>query len=397
MRTYLKKNKALLILPLLLLPFVILIFYILGGGEKALNQKVLANQNDGKEGVNYILPEAERNIVIFDKMEAYQQQDLAVQMGNENSQEELDSVESRLSGSETLKEPDSLLVLLKKGSEEDISEPLLAHIRQKQELMKGELEQEISGKQMQEPKIRKKQAAKAKSPAIDREKDLKNSKTSFLESETGLEELEQVFEENSRLNQENDSLKFDLEQRERQLSLLKEQGLSSFNLEQKEELNFNGKRTSHAMIRAEIYESSKVLDGNRIKMRLLEDAWLNGQKVSGNTFLYGICKINNERLHIRVSSFPIADYFLPVDLQIHDLDGLPGLYIPDNAARRVSKEVGSRTNASTLWGMSSDPLANMGISAADQTTQILLKRVRLKKVSIKKNTLVYLINKNQQP
>ncbi|MDQ1769308.1 conjugative transposon protein TraM [Labilibaculum sp. A4] len=394
MRTYLKKNKALLILPLLLLPFVILIFYILGGGEKALNQKVLANQNDGKEGANYILPEAERNIVIFDKMEAYQQQDLAVQMGNENSQEELDSAESRLSGSERLKEPDSLLVLLKKGSEEDISEPLLAHIRQKQELMKGELEKEASREEF--PNQKKIQKRPVKEPFTDmhQEKELTRS---LLDSETGLEELEQVFEENSRLNQENDSLKFDLELSKRQLSLLKEEGLSSFNLEQKEEVNFNGKRTSHAMIRAEIYESSKVLDGNRIKMRLLEDAWLNGQKVSGNTFLYGICKINNERLHIRVSSFPIADYFLPVDLQIHDLDGLPGLYIPDNAARKVSKEVGSRTNASTLWGMSSDPLANMGISAADQTTQILLKRVRLKKISIKKNTLVYLINQNQQP
>lgn len=392
MRTYLKKNKALLILPLVLLPFVILIFYILGGGEQTLNQKAFAGHKSEKAGANYLLPEAEKSIKIFDKMEAYQQQDLAIQMGNENAREEKDSAEREWVRSDPMEEPDSLLGLLKKGSEEDVSEHLLAHIRQKQDLMKEELEKEASLKESPNQKKIQKWPVKEPLTAMHPEKDLTRS---LLDSETGLEELEQVFEENISLNQKNDSLKFDLEQKERELSLLKVQKRRSFSLEKKEELSFNGKRTSQAMIRAEIYESSKVLDGNRIKMRLLEDAWLNGQQVLGNSFLYGICKINNERLHIRVSHFPLADHFVPVDLEIHDLDGLPGLYIPDNAARRVSQEVGSGTNASSLWGMSKDPLANMGISAADQTTQILLKRVRLKKVNIKKNTLVYLINQNQ--
>jgi conjugative transposon TraM protein len=395
MRTYLKKNKALLILPLVLLPFVILIFYILGGGEQTLNQNAFAGHKAGKAGANYLLPEAEKSIKIFDKMEAYQQQDLTVQSGIENAMDLKDSTESERVQTDTIKDSGVLLELLEKGSEEDISDRLLAHIQQKQELMKGDTEQEISGKEIPEPRIIKKQAGKTKNSAIVNEKELKNRKNSFMESESGLEELEQVFEDNISLNQENDSLKFHLEQSERQLSLLKAKRLRNFSLEKKEEVDFNGKRTSNGMIRAEIYETSKVLDGNRIKMRLLEDIWLNGQEVHGDSFLYGICKINNERLYIRVSNFPVADHFVPVDLEIHDLDGLPGLYIPDNVARRVSKDVGSRTNASSLWGISKDPIANMGISAADQTTQILLKRVRLKKVNIKKNTLVYLINQNQ--
>ena len=392
MKTYLKRNKALLILPLVLLPFVILIFYILGGGEKALHQKALAKQSGEEAGANYILPEADRNIAIFDKMEAYQQQDLTLQLGEENGLEKQDSTRNKLIQSDTMEDANHLLKLLEKGSEEDISEQLLTHIKQREKLIKGDLEKESLKKETSATKNLKRQTYKAISPALVKEKELKNK---FLESETGLEELEQVFENNISLNQENDSLKFYLEQREKELNLIKERRLKSFSLTKKEELGFNGKRTSNTMIRAEIYESSKVLDGNRIKMRLLEDAWLKGQKVIENTFLYGICKINNERLFIRVSNFPIANSFLPVDLQIYDLDGLQGLYIPDNVARRVSKEVGSRTNASTLWGMSNDPLSNMGISAVDQSSRILLKRVKLKKVSIKKNTLVYLINQNQ--
>ncbi|MDE5417592.1 conjugative transposon protein TraM [Labilibaculum sp. DW002] len=388
MRTYLQKNKALLILPIVLLPFVILIFYILGGGEKALKQNALANNKAEKEGANYFLPEAEKSIEIFDKMEAYQQQDLAVQLGNENAQQEHVLKEGEQEGSDSVVGTDSLLVLLQKNQKEDVSAQLLAHIRQKEILVRNDLEKEASPCQK---KIQKSPVKKAVRP-IPQEK---QGRSKLVDSETGLEELEEVFDENISLNQENDSLKFYLEQTKSQLFQLKKQRLRSFTLEKKEKVSFNGKITSNSMIRAEIYESSKVLNGNRIKMRLLEDAWLDGRKVLENSFLYGICKINNERLYIRVSNFPVADYFLPVNLEIHDLDGLPGLYIPDNVSRRVSKEVGSRTNASSLWGMSNDPIANMGISAADQTTRSLLKRVRLKKVSIKKNTLVYLISKKQ--
>ena len=74
MKTYLKKNKALFILPLALLPFVVLIFYILGGGENATKADEKEAEEKNREGVNYILPEAESSIEIFDKMEAYQQQ-----------------------------------------------------------------------------------------------------------------------------------------------------------------------------------------------------------------------------------------------------------------------------------------------------------------------------------
>jgi hypothetical protein len=44
--------------------------------------------------------------------------------------------------------------------------------------------------------------------------------------------------------------------------------------------------------------------------------------------------------------------------------------------------------------MTSDPLTYAGVRAADRATRALLQRVRLKRVTIKKNTLVYLINQN---
>ncbi|WP_157624639.1 conjugative transposon protein TraM, partial [Sunxiuqinia dokdonensis] len=103
-------------------------------------------------------------------------------------------------------------------------------------------------------------------------------------------------------------------------------------------------------------------------------------------------QIKNERLHIHVTQIPVQDNFMSVDLSIHDLDGMEGLYVPDNAVRKVAKEVGGSTNTSSLFGVTADPLTYAGVRAADRTAQSLFKMTRLKKVTIRENTLVYLIN-----
>ena len=109
--------------------------------------------------------------------------------------------------------------------------------------------------------------------------------------------------------------------------------------------------------------------------------------------MYGICKAENERLQIAVTQIPVKEKFVPVEISVCDLDGLPGLYVPDNASRKVAKEVGSSANTSSMFGVTNNPLTYAGIQAADRTAQSLLKMIKIKKVTIKKNTLVYLINK----
>ena len=82
---------------------------------------------------------------------------------------------------------------------------------------------------------------------------------------------------------------------------------SGFNREESEEL---------PVIRAEIYETATVLTGKRIKLRLLEDTRIRGQKIPRNTFVYGICKIKNERLLIEITQMPVKENFVPVQLVI---------------------------------------------------------------------------------
>ena len=391
MKTYLKKNKALLILPLVLLPFVVLIFYILGGGkaEEANNGSKEINTSDG---VNYILPEAERNIEIFDKLEAYQQQEERRPTTRDyNIMGNMDSLNQEEQFTSLPKKMDSIISLSEPGNANaDIATNLLAHIKQKEELVKKDLEQHKNTKATPKVITHQKKSSSGSSKKIE-----KQSSSQPIIQTTGIEELDKVFDENIALDRENDSLKFYLAQAEKQLLEIERKKTASFSLEKKSISGFNGEQGTNALIKAEIYETATVLNGNRVKMRLLEDSWLNGKKVAKNTFIYGICKIKNERLHISITQFPVENTFLPVDLLIHDLDGLPGLYVPDNVARKVSKEIGGSTNTSSMFGMTNNPFTYAGIRAADRTAQTLLKRVKLKRVTVKKNTLVYLINQKQ--
>ncbi|RIJ47262.1 conjugative transposon protein TraM [Maribellus luteus] len=211
--------------------------------------------------------------------------------------------------------------------------------------------------------------------------------------QTGIKELDQIVDQNIRLNRENDSLKSSLGQARYQLDLVEARQSKAFTLGKELTSGFNREESEELpVIRAEIYETATVLSGNRVKLRLLEDTRIRGQKIPRNTFVYGICQIKNERLLIEITQMPVKENFVPVKLSICDLDGMEGLYVPDNAARKVYQEVGASTNTSSLMGVTADPLTYAGIRAADRAAQTMLKRVRLKKVTVTKNTRVYIIN-----
>ena len=118
----------------------------------------------------------------------------------------------------------------------------------------------------------------------------------------------------------------------------------SFKLQKGSTSVFKPSTLESSQLKAEVYETTTVLTGNRLKLRLLEDATLTGIRLPAGSFLYGTCEVANERLRIAISQLPIGDSFVPVDISVYDLDGMEGLYVPDNASRKVLKEVGSSTN-----------------------------------------------------
>ena len=387
MKNFLKRNKPLLFLPLILIPFIVLIFYILGGGKLPKEQAQIQVKKDSIKGANYNLPEADRNIGIVDKMERAQSKKELAETHDYDIMGEKDSLDNAMLMEEqgTTAPNTAEETAVSSGLNADVSNNLLSHIRQREEqvredLLKSQKESQQDEESQPEPK------AESTAPDKTSERNLKS---------TGIEELDQIFRQNQQLARKNDSLSLHLKEATAKNKKVEEEKNNRFTLEKQGQSGFNSKQSAVPVIEAEVYETATVLSGNRVKLRLMEDSWLLGTKIPANTFLYGTCEVTNERLQIEIRQIPLGEKFVPVDITVCDLDGLPGLYVPDNASRKVAKEVGSSANTSSMFGVSNNPLTYMGIQAADRASQSLLKMIRIKKVTIKKNTLVYLVNKSK--
>jgi conjugative transposon TraM protein len=395
MKSYLKRNKPLLFLPLVLIPFIVLIFYILGGGTKKEKEEQKQKEQHAPKGANYTLPDADKSVAIYDKMDNYSSKKEVTTSHDYNIAGETDSTNEETLAEESLTE--EKLLSAKKNlykndpvpeMDADVSTDLLAHIRQKEKKVREDLENS-------------KAETKSRNEDQISEFDETNKKVSIDQKEstaiapTGIEELDRVFRQNSRLAKLNDSLNIRLKETSAKNEKLEAEKNKRSTLEKGGKSGFKPKETAVPVIEAEVYETTTVLTGNRVKLRLLEEAWLNGVKIPINTFLFGICEVSNERLQIEVLQIPVGEKFVPVEVTVCDLDGLPGLYVPDNASRKVAKEVGSSTNTSSMFGFTNNPLAYAGVQAADKTAQSILRMIKIKKVTIKKNTLVYLINKSK--
>ncbi len=319
MKTWLKKNKALLLLPLALLPFVVLIFYILGGGKNA--EKEQKTLDTTPSGMNYVLPEADKSITIFDKMEAYEQQVTAAATNDYNILEETDTlgetspVKSRTENEGTGSETESVT---------DPSENLLAHIRDKETSIKKELEQG------QETTQNQKKSATGKTVSKDGNKGKGTRKNGVNEDEkkqnpqelqrqaltTGIAELDKVFDENQELNRKNDSLQFYLKQASNRLSQIEQEYSRKFTDSKKGASGFgtNQPHEGSQIIKAEIYETATGISGNRVKLRLLEEAWVSRIKVPQEQHsLRRLCHRDGWNISIRAVSGTRKD-FLAVDL-----------------------------------------------------------------------------------
>jgi conjugative transposon TraM protein len=279
---------------------------------------------------------------------------------------------------------------------------LLKHIRNREAQLRKDLKDEPNPKQ---EKVEQGTGARmGKTATADPEKKNKTTDQTIAPEPlipTGIMELDRVFTQNRKLAENNDSLNSRLNRAEGQLRKLEEKNSRQFALEKSTFPGFNPpgpeKQASAATvpIQAEIYETATVLSGNRVKLRLMEDCRVNGTNIPRSTFVYGTCTVNNERLEINIAQFSVKGTFIPVQISVYDLDGLKGLYVPDNASRKAAKEAGSSVNTSSMFGAVNNPLMYAGIQAADRATQSLAKMIRIKKVTVKKNTLVYLVNKSK--
>jgi conjugative transposon TraM protein len=147
-----------------------------------------------------------------------------------------------------------------------------------------------------------------------------------------------------------------------------------------------------------VHGDQTVLNGQGVRLRLLEHIRTGKTFIPRNTLVSGMAKIQGERLDIIINSVEYAGQILPVELTVYDLDGQKGIFIPDlqelNAAKEIVANMG--TSAGTSINLSNDAgeqfVADMGRNLIQGTSRFVAKKLREVKVHLKAGYRLYLVS-----
>lgn len=154
---------------------------------------------------------------------------------------------------------------------------------------------------------------------------------------------------------------------------------------------------SQNAIQAVIHETQTIVDGSTVKLRLVNDVFINGIRIPKDNFIFGIASLRGERLGIKITSVRYNNSLFPVELSVYDMDGLDGIYIPGAITRDVAKQSADRsmqtiglTSLDPSWGAQT---ASAGIEAAKT---LFSRKVKLIKVTVKAGYQVLLRDEKQK-
>ncbi|WP_316826085.1 conjugative transposon protein TraM [Pedobacter miscanthi] len=150
-------------------------------------------------------------------------------------------------------------------------------------------------------------------------------------------------------------------------------------------------------ILAVIDENVTGYSGSRIRIRILEDLFVGSLPLVKGTYLFAeISGFSQQRVKLSVTSIARGDRIIPVRLEIYDLDGLEGLYVPSSNFREFSRNLGTESvqGFSTQGGAKDQQEFLM--SAVDKiftsTSSAVSGLIKKNKAKVKYNSRVYLID-----
>ncbi|MGO3305734.1 MAG: conjugative transposon protein TraM [Sphingobacterium sp.] len=137
-------------------------------------------------------------------------------------------------------------------------------------------------------------------------------------------------------------------------------------------------------IPAVVHESQTVVNGARVKLRLTQPIFVNGQQIPKDVFVFGTASLRGERLEIAIEHVRKGNSLYPVQLEVFDMDGMPGIHIPGAINRDVAKQGGEQALQGSGLGSFSNSIGAQAASAGIEIGSNLLRRkIKLVKVELK--------------
>lgn len=175
-------------------------------------------------------------------------------------------------------------------------------------------------------------------------------------------------------------------------SALKQETNSFYSLEEQ-----NVNEEIQNAVEAAVHETQTIVNGSIVKIRLVNDVFINGVLIPRNSFVFGTASLKGERLEIKITTIKYLHSIFPVELSVFDIDGIKGIYIPGTINRDVAKASVDRSmqsiglaGVSDSWGAQA---AGMGVEAAKT---LLSKKVKLIKVAVRAGYKVLLYDEKEK-
>jgi len=414
-----KQQKFLLFLPVITLPFLTLMFWALGGGKGQLNAAPTA-----KKGLNSVLPDASlTEDKDLDKMAYYEKaaKDSAARSelikNDPFYQGQYNPLPTQLPDFSSVPEPPKYRM--------DLSDPNEAKIYQRL----GQLNQAISQNDMQQPTEATYPMPWELAHQSETYDQLSRAMAAVQQSgnsdDPEMKELNQMLDKIMDIQnpgRQQEKLRALSEQRKgrvfaisaarkpEKITLLEPRPVkdsAANKIEGLGDLQGNGfysldespgdSRDQNA-VSAVIAQTQTIVNGSTVKMRLLDDIYINGKLIPKDQFVYGTAALNGERLEIKIPSIRYGKSIYPVSLSIMDIDGLEGIYIPGAIARDVAKESSERAIQDLSFGTSMSN--SIGIQAAgagmEAAKSLFSRKVKLIKVTLKAGYQILLQDDKQK-
>jgi conjugative transposon TraM protein len=154
-------------------------------------------------------------------------------------------------------------------------------------------------------------------------------------------------------------------------------------------------------IMAVIDENVTGYADSRIRLRLLEDIKAGGVLITKDTYLYALINgFSGQRVTLVIKSIMYQNQLLPVKLDVYDLDGLLGLYVPASQFRDFTKDFGTNSIQGVNMNGNSQSGSQFLMSTADKlfqsTSTAIASAIRKNKAKIKYYSYIYLIDSHAQ-
>lgn len=415
-QAFLRKRKMLLVLPVIVLPFITMAFWALGGGSG--NE---ANATIQTAGLNLNLPDAKLKDSDGDKLSFYE----AAEKDSLKLLEQMRNDPFYLSSPDTISSPTNEVEQMTMASANKYNQKLMtspygnASPNPEQKLLEKIA---LLQNQLNKPEISVTDETDAQSFSIN--DDEFTGQVSKLEEmmngmSTGSIEDPEIKQLGNTLDKildiqhpqrVKDRLKEkSLQQKETMFPVRKLSSATSISLLDtgKRKANNNiafygvndekGIETDDNAIEAVVPENTILVNGAVLKLRLASDIYINGVLIPRNNIVSGLVALDNERLQVEINSIRFNNSLFPVKLEVFDLDGLAGIYIPGAISRDVAKQ--SADNSLQLMELTTlDPSLKVQAAAAGVNTvkSLISRKVKQVKVMVKAGYKVLLRDKNIQ-